>query len=403
MVCDLDPRRTSAGWTARRGGRTSSRRARTTSSRSRRCRSTIRCGCCTAPARRAAEGDRARARRDPAGDAEDAPPPRRPARGRSRFWFTTTGWMMWNFLNGGLLTDASVVLFDGNPGHPDLGTLWDLAEEAGVTCFGTSASFVAACMKAGSTRGRVVTSRLEALGSTGSPLSPEAFDWLYERLGPDLWLFSTSGGTDVCTAFVGGVPRPVVRGELQARALGAPVEAWNEAGEPVVGEVGELVLTQPMPSMPVRLWGDDDGTRYRASYFDTFPGVWRHGDWIEITDGDRHHHRTLRRDDQPRRDPDGHGRDLQRSAGARRRRRRARGRPAARGNAGYMPLVVLREAPCSTTTSSHGSAHGSVRTARRGTCPTRYGPYPPCRGRCRARCSRCRSSGSSRASPRTPR
>jgi acetoacetyl-CoA synthetase len=128
-------------------------------------------------------------------------------------------------------------------------------------------------------------SRLEALGSTGSPLSPEAFDWIYDRLGPNLWLFSTSGGTDVCTAFVGGVPTlPVVRGELQARALGASIEAWNGVGEPVVGEVGELVLTEPMPSMPVRLWGDEDGTRYRASYFDTFPGVWRHGDWIQITD-----------------------------------------------------------------------------------------------------------------------
>jgi acetoacetyl-CoA synthetase len=202
------------------------------------------------------------------------------------FWFTTTGWMMWNFLNGGLLTDASVVLFDGNPGHPDLGTLWRLAEQAEVTCFGTSASYVAACMKAGIDPGAGRDlSRLEALGSTGSPLSPEAFDWIYDRLGPDLWLFSTSGGTDVCTAFVGGVPTlPVVRGELQARALGASIEAWNGAGEPVVGEVGELVLTEPMPSMPVRLWGDEDGARYRASYFDTFPGVWRHGDWIEITD-----------------------------------------------------------------------------------------------------------------------
>ena len=202
------------------------------------------------------------------------------------FWFTTTGWMMWNFLGGGLLTEASIVLYDGNPGHPDLGTLWRLAEEAGITCFGTSASFVAACMKDGvqPTAGRDL-SRLVALGSTGSPLSPEGFDWAYDELGPDLWLFSTSGGTDVCTAFVGGVPTlPVYRGELQARALGAKVEAWSSDGVPVVGEVGELVITEPMPSMPVRLWGDEDGSRYRASYFDTFPGVWRHGDWIEITE-----------------------------------------------------------------------------------------------------------------------
>jgi acetoacetyl-CoA synthetase len=202
------------------------------------------------------------------------------------FWFTTTGWMMWNFVQAGLLTDASIVLYDGNPGHPDLGTLWDLAEEAGITCFGTSASFLAACMKAGVVPGAGRDlSRLGSLGSTGSPLSPEGFDWSYERLGPELWLFSMSGGTDLCTAFVGGVPTlPVHRGELQARALGAKVEAWSAEGASLVGEVGELVITEPMPSMPVRLWGDEDGARYRASYFDMFPGVWRHGDWIEITD-----------------------------------------------------------------------------------------------------------------------
>jgi acetoacetyl-CoA synthetase len=202
------------------------------------------------------------------------------------FWFTTTGWMMWNFLNGALLTDASVVLYDGNPGHPDLGTLWSLAADAGVTCFGTSASFIAACTKAAvePPQGRDL-SRLRAVGSTGSPLSPEGFDWVYEKLGPDVWLFSTSGGTDLCTAFVGGVPTlPVYRGELQARALGAKVEAWNADGRPVIGEVGELVITEPMPSMPLYLWGDEDGSRYRASYFETYPGVWRHGDWIEITE-----------------------------------------------------------------------------------------------------------------------
>ncbi len=202
------------------------------------------------------------------------------------FWFTTTGWMMWNFLVGGLLTDASIVLYDGSPGHPDLGVLWGLAEEAGITCFGTSASFVAACAKDGvrPREGRDL-SRVASLGSTGSPLAPEGFDWVYDALGPDLWLFSTSGGTDVCTAFVGGVPTlPVHRGELQARALGAKVEAWTPEGESVVGQVGELVITEPMPSMPIRLWGDEDGSRLRASYFDTFPGVWRHGDWIELTD-----------------------------------------------------------------------------------------------------------------------
>jgi len=201
------------------------------------------------------------------------------------FWFTTTGWMMWNFLIGGLLTPASIVLYDGSPGHPDMGVLWGLAERAGMTCFGTSASYIAACMNAGvePSDGRDL-SALRSVGSTGSPLSPEGFEWVYRHVGGDTWLFSTSGGTDVCTAFVGGVPLlPVYRGELQGRALGARVEAFDEDGNSIVDEVGELVITEPMPSMPLYLWGDDDGSRYRASYFDVYPGVWRHGDWIEIT------------------------------------------------------------------------------------------------------------------------
>jgi acetoacetyl-CoA synthetase len=201
------------------------------------------------------------------------------------FWFTTTGWMMWNFLVSGLLTRAAIVLYDGSPGHPDMSVLWDLAARAEVTMFGTSASYIAACMKAGVEPGAGRDlSRLKAVGSTGSPLSPEGFDWIYQQLGADTWLFSTSGGTDLCTAFVGGTPLlPVYRGELQARALGAAVEAWDEAGNSVIDEVGELVVTEPMPSMPVRFWGDADGSRYRASYFEHYPGVWRHGDWIEIT------------------------------------------------------------------------------------------------------------------------
>jgi acetoacetyl-CoA synthetase len=201
------------------------------------------------------------------------------------FWFTTTGWMMWNFLTSVLLTRAAIVTYDGSPGAPDMGVLWDLAERTRTTCFGTSASYVAACMKEGvePSSGRDL-SALRSVGSTGSPLSPEGFDWIYDHVGADTWLFSTSGGTDVCTAFVGGVPLlPVYRGELQARALGAKVEAWNEDGEPVTDEVGELVITEPMPSMPLFLWGDEDGSRYRESYFEMFPGSWRHGDWIEIT------------------------------------------------------------------------------------------------------------------------
>ena len=201
------------------------------------------------------------------------------------FWFTTTGWMMWNFLVSVLLTDAAIVLYDGNPGAPDLNRLWDLAEESRMTCFGTSASYIASCMKAGiePAAGRDL-SALRAVGSTGSPLAPEGFEWVYEHVGRDTWLFSTSGGTDVCTAFVGGCPvLPVYLGELQARALGADLHAFDEQGRPVVDEVGELVLTQPMPSMPLRFWGDEDGSRLREAYFDTFPGVWRHGDWIRIT------------------------------------------------------------------------------------------------------------------------
>ncbi len=202
------------------------------------------------------------------------------------FWFTTTGWMMWNFLVSGLLTEATILLYDGSPGHPDMDVLWDFAARTRMTTFGTSASYIGACMKAGvePAAGRDL-SALKAVGSTGSPLSPEGFRWVYEHVGADTWLFSTSGGTDLCTAFVGGTPlEPVYEGELQARALGAAIESWDPEGHPHVGEVGELVLTEPMPSMPIYFWGDEDGSRYREAYFDTYPGVWRHGDWIEITE-----------------------------------------------------------------------------------------------------------------------
>ncbi|MBB6119233.1 acetoacetate--CoA ligase [Nocardiopsis algeriensis] len=201
-------------------------------------------------------------------------------------WFTTTGWMMWNFLVSVLLTPASVVLYDGSPAAPDLGGLWDLAAEAGVTVFGTSAGFLSSCMKEGvePRRGRDL-SALRAIGSTGSPLSPEAFSWVYEQFGDGLWLFSTSGGTDVCSCLVGGVPTlPVYEGEIQARSLGMAVAAWDPEGRELTGEVGELVVTRPAPSMPVFFWGDEGGERLRDSYFSMYPGIWRHGDWIEITD-----------------------------------------------------------------------------------------------------------------------
>jgi len=201
------------------------------------------------------------------------------------FWFTTTGWMMWNYLVGGLLVGATILLYDGSPGFPDLNVLWQFAEETKMTLFGTSAPYLVSCMKADIAPGQTYDlGALRALGSTGSPLPPEGFAWVYEQVKADLWLQSISGGTDLCTAFVGGCPLlPVHAGELQCRALGAHVQAFAETGQPIIDEVGELVITQPMPSMPVFFWNDPDGTRYHDSYFDMFPGVWRHGDWIKIT------------------------------------------------------------------------------------------------------------------------
>jgi acetoacetyl-CoA synthetase len=206
-------------------------------------------------------------------------------RGDRMFWFTTTGWMMWNFLIGCLFTEAAIVLYDGSPGYPDMGAMWALAQRTGMTCMGVSAGLLKACEDAGVQPGRDFDlSRLRSIGSTGSPLAPESFDWVYEQVKPDVWLFSTSGGTDVCTAFVGGCPLlPVYAGELQCRVLGCAVEAWDPRGRSLVGEMGELVLTLPLPSMPLFFWGDPEGERYRESYFSMYPGIWRHGDWIRIT------------------------------------------------------------------------------------------------------------------------
>jgi len=202
------------------------------------------------------------------------------------FWFTTTGWMMWNFLVGGLLLGSTVVLYDGSPGHPDMGALWRFAERSQMTYLGTSAAFVLASMKAGVEPARDAgLSALHSIGSTGSPLPPEGFAWLYEHVASDVLVGSTSGGTDVCTSFVTSCPLlAVYPGEIQCRALGAKVESYDETGRPVVGQVGELVVTEPLPSMPLFFWNDPDGERYRDSYFSTWPGVWRHGDWLEVTD-----------------------------------------------------------------------------------------------------------------------
>ena len=200
------------------------------------------------------------------------------------FWFSTTGWMMWNYLVSGLLVGATPVLFDGDPGHPGLDALWRMAGDEAVTFLGTSAPFLLACRKAEVVPGEVADlAALRSVGSTGAPLPAEGFAWVYEAVKGDVLLSSISGGTDVCTAFVGGCPLvPVRAGEISCRYLGAKVEALDEQGRPVVGEQGELVIAAPMPSMPVGFWGDDDGARYRAAYFDGHPGVWTHGDWITL-------------------------------------------------------------------------------------------------------------------------
>lgn len=201
------------------------------------------------------------------------------------FWYTTTGWMMWNVVVSGLLAGSTILLYDGNPAYPNQDTLWKFAESTKMTVFGTSASFITACMKAGiKPKENADLSHLKSIGSTGSPLPVSGFEWVYENVKEDVWLFSTSGGTDLCTAFVGGTSLlPVHAGELQAPALGAAVKAFNDQGEPVIEEIGELVITEPMPSMPIYFWNDHNNERYVSSYFDVYPGIWRHGDFIKVT------------------------------------------------------------------------------------------------------------------------
>lgn len=200
------------------------------------------------------------------------------------FWFTTTGWMMWNYLVSGLLMGSAIVCFDGNPGWPDLEMLWRMAGDERITYFGTSAAYIMSCRKAGiALVGGVDLSNLVGIGSTGSPLPVEGFEWVYSSVKSDVHLSSISGGTDICSAFVGSSPfHPVRAGVIACRMLGAKVDAYDDEGNPVIGEQGELVVTAPMPSMPVGFFGDPDGDRYKEAYFDKFPGVWRHGDWITI-------------------------------------------------------------------------------------------------------------------------
>ncbi|MFI6349789.1 acetoacetate--CoA ligase [Streptomyces sp. NPDC050560] len=204
------------------------------------------------------------------------------------FWYTSTGWMMWNFLVSGLLTGSTVVLYDGSPGHPGTDAQWRVAARTGTQLYGTSAAYVMACRKAGlrPTRDHDL-SRLRAVATTGSPLPPDGFRWLHDDVRDDLWISSVSGGTDVCSCFAGAVPTlPVYTGEIQAPCLGTDLQSWDPDGNPLTGEVGELVVTRPMPSMPIRFWNDPEGQRYHDSYFATYPGVWRHGDWITRTSRD---------------------------------------------------------------------------------------------------------------------
>ena len=200
------------------------------------------------------------------------------------FWFSTTGWMMWNYLVSGLLVGSQIVLFDGDPASDGLEQMWNLVADLGITFFGTSAAFLMACTRAGLVPAdRVDLRALRGIGSTGSPLPSEGFEWVYASVKSNVLLSSVSGGTDVCSAFVGGSPlTPVRAGELSCRYVGCDVEAFDSEGTEVTEDVGELVVAQPMPSMPVSFWNDADGYRYQQAYFAEFEGVWHHGDWITI-------------------------------------------------------------------------------------------------------------------------
>lgn len=206
--------------------------------------------------------------------------------GEHFFWFSTTGWMMWNFVQASLLVGATIVLYDGSPAFPDMNVLWQLAEEATIHHFGTSAPYIVACMKEGLRPAtRFNLSAMRSLGSTGAPLPPEGFDYVYDEINQNIWLCSMSGGTDICTAWVGSCPwKPVKEGEIQCRTLGCSMFAYDEEGKAVYNDVGEMVVTKPMPCMPVYFWNDPDYERYLSSYFEMYPGVWRHGDWLRIND-----------------------------------------------------------------------------------------------------------------------
>ncbi|GAB3706178.1 acetoacetate--CoA ligase [Spirosoma flavus] len=206
--------------------------------------------------------------------------------GERYFWYSTTGWMMWNYAVGSMLAGATLVLYDGSPAYPDLNVLWKLADDARINHFGGGAAYFLGCLRAGLKPGATFRlNYLRSIGSTGSPLPPEGFRWIYESVKSNVWLISLSGGTDVCSAFVGGNPLlPVYEGEIQCRMLGCKVEAVDSKGQSVRGELGEMVIQEPMPSMPIYFWNDPDNNRYRKSYFEEYSGIWRHGDYIQITE-----------------------------------------------------------------------------------------------------------------------
>jgi acetoacetyl-CoA synthetase len=200
-------------------------------------------------------------------------------------WFSTTGWIMWNAQISGLLVGSTICIYDGNPGYPDLGTLWKFAERAGVTFFGAGAAYYSNCMKAGIAPAKLADlHRIRSVGSTGSPLAADAYEWIYAQIGSDIMLATISGGTDIAAAFVGACPiLPLYSGEMQCRSLGVAVYAFDDNGNRLDDQMGELVVTKPMPTMPLYFWNDEGGKRYHESYFDMYPGVWRHGDWIRLT------------------------------------------------------------------------------------------------------------------------
>ncbi len=202
------------------------------------------------------------------------------------FWYSSTGWMMWNYIIGSLLSGCTIILYNGSPAYPDMNALWQLAEEADMTYFGTSAAYISACIKAEIYPNQQFDlTKIRAVGSTGSPLTISGFEWVYKHINQELALESLSGGTVLCTAFVGGArTMPIYAGEIQGASLGAKVQAFNQHGDVVIDEVGELVISEPMPSMPLFFWNDKENKRYKSSYFEMYPGIWRHGDWIKFNE-----------------------------------------------------------------------------------------------------------------------